>query len=79
MIGFIAAVLTTFGLVPQVIQVVRTKDTKAISLGMYLMTVAGMSLWLIHGISIGDSALIVANSISVTLSAIILFYKIRYK
>ncbi|MBS8048913.1 PQ-loop domain-containing transporter, partial [Streptococcus suis] len=33
MIGFVAACLTTFGFLPQVIQVVKTKETQAISLG----------------------------------------------
>ncbi|AWX96130.1 MULTISPECIES: SemiSWEET transporter [Streptococcus] len=79
MIGFVAACLTTFGFLPQVIQVVKTKETQAISLGMYSMSVTGIGLWLIHGILIGDAALIVANSISFVLSGIILFYKLRYK
>ncbi|HEM3698468.1 TPA: SemiSWEET family sugar transporter [Streptococcus suis] len=79
MIGFVTACLTTFGFLPQVIQVVKTKETQAISLGMYSMSVTGIGLWLIHGILIGDAALIVANSISFVLSGIILFYKLRYK
>ncbi|HEM2813921.1 SemiSWEET transporter [Streptococcus suis] len=79
MIGFVAACLTTFGFLPQVIQVVKTKETQAISLGMYSMSVTGIGLWLILGILIGDAALIVANSISFVLSGIILFYKLRYK
>lgn len=79
MIGFVAACLTTFGFLPQVIQVVKTKETRAISLGMYSMSVTGIGLWLIHGILIGDAALIVANSISFVLSGIILFYKLCYK
>lgn len=56
MIGFVAACLTTFGFLPQVIQVVKTKETQAISLGMYSMSVTGIGLWLIHGILIGDAA-----------------------
>ncbi|MFZ2453875.1 MAG: PQ-loop domain-containing transporter, partial [Trichococcus flocculiformis] len=36
MIGSIAGVLTTLAFLPQVIKVLQTKDTKAISLGMYL-------------------------------------------
>ncbi|MBP2623293.1 SemiSWEET transporter [Streptococcus oricebi] len=79
MIGMIAAVLTTFGFVPQVIKVIRTKDTESIALGMYLMTVIGMGLWLIHGLMIGDLALITANSISFVLAGIVLVYKIKYK
>ncbi|HFR4577572.1 TPA: SemiSWEET transporter [Streptococcus suis] len=79
MIGFVAACLTTFGFLPQVIKVIQTKDTAAISLGMYSMSVAGISLWLIHGIMIGDLALILANGVSVILSGRILLHKLKYK
>ncbi|MGV3354104.1 SemiSWEET transporter [Streptococcus orisratti] len=79
MIGFIAACLTTLGFVPQVIKVLKTKDTESISLGMYAMSVTGMLLWLAHGISIGDYALIIANTISASLASIILVSKIIYK
>jgi MtN3 and saliva related transmembrane protein len=79
MIGFIAACLTTFGFIPQVVKVVKSKDTESISLGMYVMSVTGMSLWLIHGIYQGDVALIIANSVSVSSAGIILAYKLIYK
>lgn len=37
MIGSIAAILTTFAFLPQVVRVVKTKDTESIALGMYVM------------------------------------------
>lgn len=79
MIGSIAAVLTTFAFLPQVIKVIKTKDTESIALGMYLMQVVGIGLWLMHGLAIQDLPLIAANSISLILSATILAYKIKYK
>ena len=79
MIGFIAACLTTFGFLPQVIKVVKTKDTESISLGMYSMSVAGIGLWFIHGVTIGDLALILANGVSFILSGIIFIYKLKHK
>ncbi|MDN5018457.1 SemiSWEET transporter [Streptococcus sp. SG1] len=79
MIGSIAAVLTTFAFLPQVIKVIKTKDTESIALGMYLMQVLGIALWLAHGLVIQDLPLILANSVSFILSGIILVYKIRYK
>ena len=79
MIGTIAAVLTTFAFLPQVIKVIKTKDTESIALGMYLMQVLGIALWLAHGLVIQDLPLILANSVSFILSGTILVYKIRYK
>lgn len=79
MIGFIAAFCTTFAFLPQVIKVFREKNTKSISLGMYMLQVTGLALWLIHGIIINDLPIIFANSLSVIFSATILIYKLRYK
>ena len=79
MIGSIAAILTTFAFLPQVVRVVKIKDTESIALGMYIMQVIGIALWLDHGIHIGDLPLILANSISFLLSGTILLYKLKYK
>ena len=79
MIGSIAGVLTTLAFLPQVIKVLQTKDTKAISLGMYLMSVIGIFLWMVHGYRIGDMALFIANVGTVCLALIILISKLKYK
>ena len=79
MIGIIAAFLTTLSFIPQALQVIKTKDTSGISLGMYAMFVAGVFLWMIHGINIRDVAIIAANGITFVLASIILAYKIKYK
>ena len=79
MIGSIAAILTTFAFLPQVMRVVKTTDTESIALGMYIMQVIGIALWLAHGLHIGDLPLILANSISFLLSGTILLYKVKYK
>ena len=79
MIGSIAGILTTLAFVPQVIKVVKTRDTSSLSLGMYSMQVLGVFLWLIHGIVIQDMALLVANAITFMLSLVILVYKLKYK
>lgn len=69
MIGSIAAILTTFAFLPQVFKVIKTKGTESIALGMYLMQVAGIALWHCHGIRIGDLPLMMANGVSLILSA----------
>ena len=79
MIGSIAAILTTFAFLPQVVRVVKSKDTESIALGMYIMQVFGFALWVAHGLDIGDLPLILANSISFLLSGTILLYKVKYK
>ncbi len=78
-IGFIAAILTTFSFIPQVIKVVKTKDTSGISLVMYSMFVVGVLLWAVHGYMIGDLSVLFANLVTFVLACVILSYKIRYK
>ena len=41
--GYLAAALTTLSFLPQVWKTLRTRDTQAISLGMYLMFSAGVA------------------------------------
>ena len=77
MIGIIAAVLTTVSFIPQVIQVVRTKDTSSISLFMYVLFVVGVMGWIIHGIIMQDNAIIFANVFTFIFSSYILFVKIQ--
>ena len=79
MIGSIAAILTNFAFLPQVIKVIKTKGTESIALCMYLMQVVGIALWLFHGLVIDDLPLIMANGVSLILSGTILYYKLKYK
>ena len=79
MIGFIAAILTTLSFVPQAWQIIKTRDTSGISLGMYSMFVTGVFLWLIHGWNIQDYAVIAENGVTLVLASIILAFKIKYK
>ncbi len=76
-IGTLAAILTTTSFVPQVVHTIRTRDTRAISLWMYLMFSAGVALWGIYGVLLGSWPIIVANGITFALAASVLSLKIR--
>ena len=76
--GFIAAILTTSAFLPQVIKTIREKNTKSLSLPMYMILTSGLLLWLTYGILIKDWALIIANSITGVLALIILAAIIKY-
>ncbi len=77
-LGAAAAVLTTASFLPQAIRVIRTNDTRAISLAMYLMFTAGAGLWFAYGLAIGSRPVIAANAVTFALAAIILAQKIRH-
>jgi MtN3 and saliva related transmembrane protein len=75
-IGMLAAILTTVAFVPQVIKTWRTRSTADISLGMFVILVAGVAAWLIYGLLIGDAPLVLANGVTLLLAGTILFFKL---
>jgi len=76
--GYAAAACTTSAYIPQVLRVWRTRSTTDISLKMFLVLVAGLSLWLTYGIWRSEWPLIIANSITLMLASTILYFKIRH-
>lgn len=79
MAGYLAAAATTISFLPQALYTIRTKNTKGISLGMYIVYVFGIVMWLTYGIGIKDFPIISANSITLVLTITILLYKLKYK
>lgn len=78
-IGIAAAILTTSAFAPQAIQAWRSRSTRDVSLTMFSMMVAGIVLWLIYGLLIGDLPLILANTVTLLLAGAILVAKIRFR
>jgi MtN3 and saliva related transmembrane protein len=78
-LGFCAGTLTTIAFVPQVLQVYRTRNTKDLSLGMFLVMSSGVALWLLYGILQQDWAVIVANAVTLPLALYIVMMKIKHK
>lgn len=77
--GFVAAILTTAAFIPQALKTITTKNTKDLSLPMYLILTTGILFWLIYGILIIDYPIILANVVTLIFALIILVNKIRYK
>ena len=77
-IGAAGAMLTTICWLPQAVRVVRTKDTRAISLATNLIFATGILLWLVYGIALNNWPLIVANAISMLFTLVIIAMKLRH-
>lgn len=77
-IGFLAAIFTTVSYLPQVIKTLKTKETKDISMLMYIILSAGLCLWFVYGILLNDIPIIVANGITFVLASIVLLFKMKY-
>ena len=78
-IGYAAAACTTFAFLPQALHVWRTRSARDISLAMYLVMVAGVSLWIVYGLLIRSRPLVAANAVSLLLAGGVLAGKLRYR
>jgi MtN3 and saliva related transmembrane protein len=77
-VSAIAATLTTAAFVPQAVHIIRYKETKAISLVMYVAFASGVAMWLLFGALIGNWPIVISNAITLVLTLAIVGMKLRY-
>ena len=78
-LGYLAATLTTGAFVPQAWHTFRSSDLAGISLGMYAAFTAGVALWLLYGVALGEWPIVVANAVTLALASTILVRTWRVK
>lgn len=78
-VGMAAAILTTIAFIPQAWRTIKTRNTRDISLSMYIVFTIGVACWLTYGILKNDLPIIVANIVAILLAGTILTMKIIYK
>ena len=72
LLGYLAAIASMASFIPQAWKIIRSRQTKDISVGMYLLTVSAFALWLAYGIALRQWPLVVSNGLCFALSAFIL-------
>jgi MtN3 and saliva related transmembrane protein len=78
-VGYAAAVVGTFLMLPQVIKSWRTKRVEDLSLGMTVLYFFNCLLWLIYALLITAVPMIVANSAGLVISIIQVALKLEYR
>lgn len=78
LLGYVAAILTTGAFVPQAIKTIRSRDTRAISLWMYVVFTTGVAFWLAYGVVLESLPIVLANAVTFVLASTIMALKIRY-
>ncbi len=78
-LGYMAGFLTTVAFVPQVLHVFRTRSTKDVSLGMFLLFSSGVALWLVYGVWISSWPVIWTNVVTLALSLCVLWAKWKWR
>ncbi len=76
-VGFVAAVISSLAMSPQVIKIYKTKKTHDLSLGAFSVLGTGLFLWLVYGFMISSMPIIVGNAIGFTFTLYIITMKIR--
>lgn len=76
-LGGLAALLTTFANIPQVIKCFRTGTAGDLSKKMLMALAMGFALWLAYGVMRGDWIITAANAVSLGLVSILLWFKWR--
>ncbi|MEO6252078.1 MAG: SemiSWEET transporter [Ferruginibacter sp.] len=79
LIGIAASACTAASLIPQLIKVLREKKAENISLWMLLVLFAGLGLWFFYGVLKEDMVIIISNSFSLIINAVLGVYAIKYK
>jgi MtN3 and saliva related transmembrane protein len=75
-LGYLAALASMASFAPQAWKIIRSCETKDISTGMYVLTVAAFALWLAFGFLQRQWPLVMSNSVCLALSAFILLMKV---
>ena len=78
-VGYLAGFLTVVSFLPQVLRAWRTKQTKDLSVGTFVILITAGVLWLVYGALSSDWPVIATNAGMVVLNGAILVAKLRYK
>jgi MtN3 and saliva related transmembrane protein len=79
MLGLAAGTLTSIAAIPQLVKTLRTRHARDISVWQPLLLAIGVALWLIYGILIHDTPLILANIVPLACNVMLTILKLRYR
>lgn len=71
-IGYTAALVTTFCLVPQLYKIITAKNSEGVSVLTYGILLLGQILWVVYGLMVDDKVVICANLVSGLISLLII-------
>ncbi len=75
-IGFTAAVICSLAMIPQVVKIYRTKETRDLSLGALAALGTGLFLWLVYGLLIHSVPVIFGNAVGLSLVLYVIIMKL---
>ena len=77
-LGLMAGTLTTASFAPQVVKAWRSRQTRDISLIMYVALTVGVASWLVYGLFIDSTPIVAANAVTLVLVLAVVILKLRH-
>ncbi|MFC4231260.1 SemiSWEET family sugar transporter [Parasediminibacterium paludis] len=78
-VGLFGAFLSAITFIPQVIHAYKTKSVGDLSWGMLWIVFTSVIVWLVYGFYLHLLPVIIANSIILVLSVVLLYFKATFK
>ena len=78
-VGAVAALLTTFGFVPQILKMRHTRSVRDVSLLTLVQFSIGVTIWSAYGFHLKDVVIVTANIVSLMILCIALFLYFQYR
>ena len=77
--GYAGSFLSSITFIPQVYKAWQSKSVGDLSVWMILIVVTSTILWLVYGIGINSRPVIIANSVILSFSLVLLYFKFTFK
>ena len=78
LLGWIASILCTLILVPQILKALKTRHTDDVSMYMLIISVAGNAFWVAHASMTQNTPLIVGAGLITAMSLTLIIFKFMF-
>ncbi len=78
-VGLFGAFLSAITFIPQVVLAYKSRSVGDLSLGMLLIVFTSVIVWLVYGFYLNLLPVIIANSVILVLSLVLLYFKYAFK
>ncbi len=77
--GFLAGIVTSSGMLPQLIKTWKTKEVKDLSIKMFIVYLIGFGMWITYGVIESDPPIVATNILSVIITIVMVVLKLKYQ
>ena len=78
-IGYVGSILSSITFIPQVYKSWKSKSVGDLSFTMVLIVVSSTIVWLTYGYLISSGPVLVANTVVLILTLVLLYFKLTFK